>query len=42
MKGKKSVCMFCGQPSAKRICTGCSAKVQGEVLHKKKKEGKPH
>jgi len=37
---KKSVCMLCGKPSGKTICASCSAKVQGEALHKKKKEEK--
>ena len=37
---KKSVCMLCGEPSPKKICESCGAKVQGFALHKHKKEGK--
>jgi hypothetical protein len=38
---KKSICTLCGKPSAKTICASCSAKVQGEALHKKKEEKLP-
>ena len=27
---KKSVCMLCGKPSEKSICTACAQRVQGE------------
>ena len=40
MHKKKSVCMLCGKPSPRTICESCAARVQGEVLHKKKKEDK--
>lgn len=39
-KKKKNVCMLCGGPSPKSICDSCAARVQGEVLHKKKREDK--
>jgi hypothetical protein len=32
--------MLCGQPSPKTICSSCAAKVQGEALHKRKKDDK--
>lgn len=35
---KKSLCMLCGKPSPRSICETCSARVQGEAMHKKKKE----
>jgi hypothetical protein len=41
-KKKKSVCMLCGAPSPKTICDSCASRVQGEALHKRKKEEKPH
>jgi hypothetical protein len=41
-KKKKSVCMLCGNPSPKTICSSCAAKVQGEALNKRKKEDKTH
>jgi hypothetical protein len=37
---KKSLCMLCGKPSPRSICETCSARVQGEAMHKKKKEDK--
>jgi hypothetical protein len=27
---KKPVCMLCGKPSEKSICTACAQRVQGE------------
>jgi len=39
-KKKRQLCMLCGKPSPKTICDTCSARVQGEALHKKKKEEK--
>jgi len=39
MKKKKSNCMLCGKPAPKAICDSCAARVQGEVLNKKKKDG---
>ena len=35
---KKHKCMLCGKPSPKSICDSCGARVQGEVLNKKKGE----
>lgn len=37
---KKSKCMLCGKASPKTICEPCAARVQGEVLHKKKGDSK--
>lgn len=37
---KKPVCSICGKPSPKTICSPCSGRVQGEALHKKRKEEK--
>jgi hypothetical protein len=37
---KATKCMLCGRPSPKSICDGCSEKVRGEALHKRKKEEK--
>ena len=37
---KKQVCMLCGKPSEKTICSICSDKLRGEALGKKKKEEK--
>ena len=36
---KKHRCMLCGKPAPKSICDSCSARVRGEALHKRKKEG---
>jgi hypothetical protein len=32
---RKPVCMLCGKPSEKSICTSCAQRVQGEQLGKK-------
>lgn len=37
-KKKKSICMLCGKAAPKTICDSCAAKVQGEALHKRKKD----
>lgn len=38
---KKPVCMLCGKPSEKSICTACAQRVQGEHGDKRAKSDKP-
>ena len=39
-KKRKPVCMLCGKQSAKSICDACAQRVQGEQLHRKRKQDK--